>query len=164
MVLCFAAPVYAHPVYAFDPQNDAAAPQQPGDASAPSSVPIGQQSGDQWSTDEARRAYRAGYDAGLQAAPGSAAPIPVAPSSAPAMASDMGTHSSAERFGYDDGLAEGRADRDRGHPFKPTDGSMYKSGDHGWTADFGDKGHYRQLYRQSYAEGYQNGYGAATPR
>ena len=70
--------------------------------------------------------------------------------------------SDATRYGYEDGLAAGRKDKDGGHSFRPTDGDMYKNADHGWTADLGDKDHYKQLYRQSYAQGYQTGYGAAT--
>lgn len=175
-LLCLALPVLAYPKpldppTPLDSQSDATAAQQPGDASASGQTGAqtgnNQPGGDQWTTDEARRAYQAGYDAGLQAASSNAqaaasAPAMASPSSAPAMASD--TRSDAGRFGYDDGLAAGRADRNTGHSFRPTDGGSYKKADRGWTPDFGDKQHYRQLYRQSYAEGYENGYNPGTPR
>jgi hypothetical protein len=169
MVLFFAVPVYSYPK-PLDPQSDASvATQRQGDAyerlgdayengyvhgqadAQAGSPRNGQPSGNQWTTDEAHRAYRKGYDAGYQSAP-SSTPSAAVPSPG------------ANRYGYNDGLAVGRKDHDGGHSFKPTDSEMYKKADHGWSADFGDKEHYRQLYRQAYSQGYQDGYGTETAR
>jgi hypothetical protein len=140
-----------------------------GKADAQSHLPSNSQPRDQWTTDDARSAYRQGYTAGYaagssaisSAVPGAAA---AGTAGAPGAMANPSVSSDAARFGYDDGLAAGRKDKDSGHSFRPTDSDMYKNADHGWTADFGDKDHYKQLYRQSYASGYQTGYGATPSR
>jgi len=138
-----------------------------GKADAQSHLPSNSQPRDQWTTDDARSAYRQGYTAGYAAgssATSSAAPGAAAAATAggPGAMANPTVSSDATRYGYEDGLAAGRKDKDGGHSFRPTDGDMYKNADHGWTADLGDKDHYKQLYRQSYAQGYQTGFGAAT--
>jgi hypothetical protein len=160
---------------ATDPQQQPGSAYQNGfdhgKADAQSHLPSNSQPRDQWTSDDARSAYRQGYTAGYAAgssaastpAPGAAAAGTAAAGTAGAMANPSVSNDAA-RFGYQDGLAAGRKDKDGGHSFRPTDSDMYKNADHGWTADFGDKDHYKQLYRQSYAQGYQAGYGATPSR
>ena len=140
-----------------------------GKADAQSHLPSNSQPRDQWTTDDARSAYRQGYAAGFAA--GSSATSTAAPGApavgaagAPGAMANPSVSNDAARFGYTDGLAAGRKDREEGHSFRPTDSDMYKNAERGWTADFGDKDHYKQLYRQSYAQGYQAGYGATPSR
>lgn len=170
-MLCFAIVTYS---YAKPQIGAATAGQQPGDAyqngyqrglaDAQTNVsPNNQASSDQWVTEDTRRAYREGYNAGYgsvapDSTPSAAVPLP---GTAPAMASNTAVRVDATRYGYDDGLAAGRKDRDSGHSFRPTDSESYKHGDHGWTGDLGPKDHYRQQYREAYAQGYQDGYGSA---
>jgi hypothetical protein len=136
-----------------------------GQADAQQKLPSNNQPTDQWTTDEARSAYRKGYDAGYSAAPSNTgkSTSDTSGSAAPA-GSQTAAGDAADRYGYQDGLAAGRKDHDAGHSFRPTEDDMYKSADHGWTADFGDRDHYRQLYRQGYTRGYQEGYGSPPPR
>lgn len=110
---------------------------------------------DRWVNDDDRRAYREGYDAGFRNGGG----VAVRPSEPYAHEGSEAAH-----FGHEDGLAQGRRDRDKGRKFRPTEGDMYKHAEHGWTADFADKEHYQQLYRQGYVKGYEEGYNGTGPR
>jgi len=140
-----------------------------GKADAQSRLPSNSQPRDQWTTDDARSAYRQGYTAGyaegISAAtasnPGAAAGAGTGAAAGTAGAMASPSSKDAGSYGYQDGLAAGRKDKDNGHSFRPTDSDMYKNADHGWTADLGDKDHYKQLYRQAFASGYQAGYGNA---
>ena len=110
--------------------------------------------GDRWTLPGDQTAWRDGYSAGYQeissqmAAPGASGP-------------DL--NSIPARYGYDDGLAQGQKDKEKGESFRPTTGDFYKHSDHGWSADYGDKEHYKQVYRQAYAKGYQEGYNGGIP-
>lgn len=122
------------------------------------------QPSERWTSTDDRTAYSQGYDAGyMHAAPAAGSANP-APSSGTTAADLRASTTGPERYGYDDGLANGRHDKAKGNKFKPTDGDMYKHGDHGWSADFGDKDHYKQLYRQAYTKGYEQGYNGGVPR
>jgi len=116
-----------------------------------------------WASTEDRTAYSQGYDAGyMHTAPAAGATSP-APTSGTAAADMRAATTGPERYGYDDGLANGRRDKAKGDKFKPTGGDMYKHADHGWSADFGDKDHYKQVYRQAYTKGYEEGYNGGVP-
>jgi hypothetical protein len=69
-----------------------------------------------------------------------------------------GNYGSARQYGYQDGLNDGRNDRQSGHSFRPTHDSNYKHADRGYYGGFGDKNQYKQVYRQGYEQGYQQGY------
>lgn len=63
----------------------------------------------------------------------------------------------AYRLGFQDGLNDGRADRDRGRTSDFRKRENYKKGDHGYSSQFGDRNRYRQEYREAYERGYQQG-------
>ena len=88
--------------------------------------------GDRWTLPSDQTAWKDGYSAGYQeiASQGAAPGI---------SSSDL--NSDPARFGYDDGLAQGRKDKQKGEAFRPTNGEFYKHSDHGWTPDYGDKQH-----------------------
>jgi hypothetical protein len=111
--------------------------------------------GDRWTLSSDQMAWRDGYAAGYQETMSqSAAPAPPSP--------DL--NSGPARYGYEDGLAQGRRDRDKGAKFRPTDSNFYKRADHGWSDTDIDKDHYKQVYRQAYAKGYEQGYNGNVPR
>jgi hypothetical protein len=64
----------------------------------------------------------------------------------------------AERFGYQDGVIDGRNDAATGHSFRPTYDSSYRNATNGYSG-YGSRGAYRQEYREAYMQGYQSGYG-----
>ena len=64
----------------------------------------------------------------------------------------------AYRFGFQDGLTDGAADRQHGHKFSVRNDHKYKKGDHGYSSQFGAKDQYRNQYREAYERGYQQGY------
>ncbi len=104
----------------------------------------------EWTTDVNRAAYRSGYNAGYDEVR-AAGPAP----------DHMGYPKAeqARQFGYDDGLAAGQQDRNRGNQFNPPNHDMYKSATHGWDAALGAQYDYRQIYRDSFVKGYEAGYG-----
>lgn len=65
----------------------------------------------------------------------------------------------AARFGYRDGLIDGRNDAATGHSFRPTYDRSFRNATNGYTGSYGDLRAYRQTYRQAYTQGYQAGYG-----
>lgn len=69
-----------------------------------------------------------------------------------------GGYGNARQYGYQDGLNDGRSDRQTGHSFRPTQDSNYKHADRGYSSGLGDKNQYKQTYRQGYEQGYQQGY------
>jgi hypothetical protein len=64
----------------------------------------------------------------------------------------------AERFGYRDGLIDGRNDAATGHSFRPTYDHSFRNATNGYVGGYGDLREYRQTYRQAYTRGYQAGY------
>lgn len=108
---------------------------------------------DRWTQDADRQAYRAGYDAGYRESSNVTSP-----------AARMGHgDQQARQFGYEDGLAQGRKDRDNGKSFRPTNGDQYKHADHGWSSSIADKDTYHQMYREGYTKGYEEGYRGTGP-
>lgn len=64
----------------------------------------------------------------------------------------------AHQFGYQDGINDGRHDRQDGHNFQPTHGGNYKHANRGYDSHLGSKEQYKDAYRQAYEDGYQRGY------
>jgi hypothetical protein len=69
-----------------------------------------------------------------------------------------GNLAQARNIGYNDGLNDGRVDRQTGHSFRPTQGDNFKNADRGYNSSFGDRQTYKDTYRQGYQQGYQLGY------
>ena len=70
----------------------------------------------------------------------------------------------ARQYGLQDGLNDGRADRNTGHSFRPTHDSNYKHADRGYDPRFGNLNGYKAAYRQAYQQGYQQGYNSGVWR
>lgn len=69
----------------------------------------------------------------------------------------------AYQIGYQDGINEGRNDRQTGHSYRPTHDGNFKHADRGYNSSLGDKQMYKDTYRQGYQSGYQLGYQGACP-
>ena len=131
-----------------------------GQTDARSRLTRNDQATSRWTKDDDTRAYRQGYDAGYDNiinggnAPAVAAPIP----------RDL-PHGDqqATQFGYQDGLAAGRADQQKGHNFDPHGHGLYKNGMHGYTSTLGTKDQYKDLYREAFVKGYEEGYRGTGP-
>ena len=118
----------------------------------------------QWSKDDDQRAYRQGYDAGYQNIMNGTMSDRDHDRATASPADQMAAGDrQAEQFGYQDGLAAGRQDRNKGDKFKPQDHDLYKNGMHGWTAELGTKDQFKQLYREGFVKGYQEGYQGTGP-
>ena len=70
----------------------------------------------------------------------------------------------AQQHGYDDGVNEGRLDRQNGHSFRPTHDRGYQLATNGYEATFGTRQQYQQWYRQTYQQGYEAGYNGNARR
>jgi hypothetical protein len=112
-----------------------------------------------WTKDDDTRAYRQGYDAGYDNIMnnGSARENAGIPPNMPH------GDQQATQFGYQDGLAAGRADQRKGHKFDPHDHGLYKDGEHGWTSTLGTKDEYKNLYREAFVKGYEDGFRGNGP-
>lgn len=110
--------------------------------------------GDRWTLPGDRTAWKDGYVAGYQQ---------FQSSSGTTQAANPELNSDPARYGYDDGLAQGREDKRKGEAFRPTGGHLYKESNHGWSSNYGEKEHYKQVYRQAYAKGYEEGYNGGVP-
>jgi len=71
---------------------------------------------------------------------------------------------SARRFGYQDGVNDGRHDRYTGHSFRPTHDDNYRHADRGYSWNFGNRDYYKRVYREAYEQGYQQGYNGGWRR
>lgn len=60
--------------------------------------------------------------------------------------------------GYNEGIKEGRNDRNRGDRFEYRDESDYRNADKDYNSRFGNRGLYQQFFRQGFANGYSDGY------
>ena len=100
----------------------------------------------QWTRDDDMRAFRQGYEAGYGN---------IAREGARSMGSGM---EQARHFGYDDGLANGRADLRAGKDFRPEHGDLYEHATHGWAPELGTRAEWQQYYREGYVRGYEEGY------
>ena len=60
--------------------------------------------------------------------------------------------------GYNEGIQEGRNDRNRGDRFDYRDESDYRNASKDYSSRLGDRGLYQQYFRQGFANGYRDGY------
>jgi hypothetical protein len=60
--------------------------------------------------------------------------------------------------GYNEGIQEGRNDRQRGERFEYRDESDYRNASKDYSSRLGDRGQYQQYFRQGFANGYRDGY------
>ena len=60
--------------------------------------------------------------------------------------------------GYNEGIKEGRKDRDRGERFEYRDEEDYRNANTDYSSRLGDRELYRQYFRQGFANGYTDGY------
>lgn len=106
-----------------------------------------------WKHKDERQACEDGYRAGFNAVGTTVAePAPLPQGDVAA------TPGSGRDVGYQDGLLDGRNDRDTGHSFRPTDTDNYKHADRGYRDQFGSKDAWKSAYRQGYADGYREAY------
>jgi hypothetical protein len=61
--------------------------------------------------------------------------------------------------GYNEGIKEGRRDRDRGERFEYRDEEDFRNANTDYSSRLGDRELYRQYFRQGFANGYRDGYG-----
>jgi hypothetical protein len=60
--------------------------------------------------------------------------------------------------GYNNGIQEGRKDRQRGDRFDYRDEGDYSNATEDYNSRFGNRDLYRQYFRQGFANGYRDGY------
>ena len=60
--------------------------------------------------------------------------------------------------GYNEGIKEGRKDRDRGERFEYRDEEDYRNANTDYSSRLGDRSLYQQYFRQGFANGYTDGY------
>ena len=60
--------------------------------------------------------------------------------------------------GYNEGIKEGRRDRDRGERFEYRDEDDYRNANTDYSSRLGNRELYRQYFRQGFANGYRDGY------
>jgi hypothetical protein len=60
--------------------------------------------------------------------------------------------------GYNEGMKEGRNDRQRGDRFDFQDESDYRSATKDYNSRYGDRSTYQQYFRQAFQNGYRDGY------
>ena len=60
--------------------------------------------------------------------------------------------------GYNEGIKEGRKDRDKGDRFEYRDEEDYRNANTDYSSRLGSKELYRQYFRQGFANGYSDGY------
>ncbi|HEX7173702.1 MAG TPA: hypothetical protein VF240_00270 [Pyrinomonadaceae bacterium] len=60
--------------------------------------------------------------------------------------------------GYNNGIEEGRKDRQRGERFEYRDESDYQKATEDYSSRLGDRNLYQQYFRQGFANGYRTGY------
>ncbi len=60
--------------------------------------------------------------------------------------------------GYNNGMAEGRKDRDRNERFNYADESDYRNATKDYSSRLGDRGTYQRYFREAYARGYNDGF------
>jgi hypothetical protein len=60
--------------------------------------------------------------------------------------------------GYNEGIKEGRKDRDRGERFEFRDEEDYRNANTDYSSRLGNRELYRQYFRQGFANGYRDGY------
>lgn len=60
--------------------------------------------------------------------------------------------------GYNEGMKEGRNDRNRGERFNYTDEGRYQDATKDYNSRFGNRSLYQQYFRQAFVNGYTDGY------
>lgn len=60
--------------------------------------------------------------------------------------------------GYNEGIKEGRRDRDRGERFEYRDEEDYRNANTDYSSRLGNRSLYQQYFRQGFANGYRDGY------
>jgi hypothetical protein len=60
--------------------------------------------------------------------------------------------------GYEEGLEDGRKDRDRRRRFDPARHDEYRDGDHGYRERYGPRYEYVRGFRSGYLRGYRDGF------
>jgi hypothetical protein len=60
--------------------------------------------------------------------------------------------------GYNEGIKEGRKDRDRGDRFEYRDEEDYRNANTDYSSRLGNRELYRQYFRQGFVNGYSDGY------
>ena len=60
--------------------------------------------------------------------------------------------------GYNNGIQEGRKDRQHGDRFEYRDEGDYQNATEDYNSRYGDRETYRQYFRQGFANGYRDGY------
>jgi hypothetical protein len=60
--------------------------------------------------------------------------------------------------GYNNGIEEGRRDRQRGERFNYTDESDYRKADEDYSSRLGNKALYQRFFRQGFENGYRDGW------
>lgn len=60
--------------------------------------------------------------------------------------------------GYNEGIKEGRKDRERGDRFDYRDEEDYRNANTGYNSRYGDRGLYAQYFREAFINGYTDGY------
>jgi len=61
--------------------------------------------------------------------------------------------------GYNNGMEEGRRDRQRGEGFNFQDESDFQNATKDYNSRYGDREMYRRYFREAFARGYRDGYG-----
>ncbi len=62
--------------------------------------------------------------------------------------------------GYNNGMEEGRRDRQRGEGYNFQDESDFQNATKDYNSRYGDRETYRRYFREAFARGYRDGYGA----
>jgi hypothetical protein len=65
---------------------------------------------------------------------------------------------SALNAGYNEGIKEGRKDRNNGERFDYRDEEDYRNANTGYSSRFGDRQLYAQYFREAFINGYTDGY------
>ena len=60
--------------------------------------------------------------------------------------------------GYNEGMRDGREDRQRGERFDYRDESDYRNATKDYNSRYGDRGVYQRYFREAFARGYNDGY------
>ena len=60
--------------------------------------------------------------------------------------------------GYNEGIKEGRRDRQNGERFEYRDEEDFRNANTDYSSRLGDRELYRQYFRQGFANGYNDGY------
>ena len=71
---------------------------------------------------------------------------------------DYNARQTALNAGYNEGIKEGRNDRQRGERFDYSDESDYRNATKDYNSRYGDRGIYQRYFREAFARGYNDGY------